>query len=141
MKKIRILFIVAVIIASLIPVAVYAQGVWYCSTLIAEGGNGSYAYPWACGTNAQFDYIVYDVICEQHGGGFLYRIYSGSYVFYEIGSVDGGQCDIIYQNEFPGYPPDTGVELPMPLILGAVAVGGSALLLTGLALRRRKVAS
>ena len=139
MKKLRILLIVIVFIAVLISVTAYAEGVWYCSTLIAQGGSGTYANPWACSTNQQFDFIVYDVICDRHGGGFLYRIYSGSYVLYEIGFMDG-ECDIINQNEFPGTPPDTGVELPMPFVFGAAMVGGAALLLSGLALRRKKTA-
>jgi LPXTG-motif cell wall-anchored protein len=80
--------------------------------------------------------VVYDVICDQYGGGHLYRIYTGSYVYYRIEWVNQ-ECVIDFQNEYPGYPPDTGVDIPMPLVLsGAVAVG-AILLAAGLLLRRR----
>jgi hypothetical protein len=140
MKKSRYLILILVFAALLIPATVYAAGTFYCSTLIAEGGNGSYAYPWACSTDAQFNHIVYDVICGQYGGGNLYRIYASSYVFYQIEwqTVENqAVCTIVYQAEYPGYPPDTGVELPMPLIIGAAVAAGGALLLVGLVLRRK----
>jgi hypothetical protein len=37
----------------------------------------------------------------------------------------------------PGLPPRTGIDLPMPLVVGGLAVAGVALAGTGLALRRR----
>jgi LPXTG-motif cell wall-anchored protein len=140
MKKFRILLILAVLVALMIPVAVQAAGTFYCSTLISSGGDGSYAYPWACSTNEQFNTIVYDYICERYGGGYLYRIYSGSYVYYQIEWIGGEQpyCDITYTMEYPGYPPNTGPDFPIPLLLGAAASVGLLLVGAGLVMRRRK---
>jgi hypothetical protein len=138
MKKIRILMIVAVFIALLIPVAVSAAGVFYCSASISSGGDGSYAYPWACSTDAQVNSIINDVICRQYNGGHLYRIFANSYVYYRITPVAATvpQCTVT-QTEYPGYPPNTGPDLPLPLILGTAAVIGVVLVGAGLTLRRR----
>lgn len=139
MKKIRILFLVAILIAVLIPVAVSAAGVFYCSTLIASGGNGTYTYPWACSTDAQLQNIIYDIICYRYYGGQLYQIFSGYYVFHRITWVGTGQTCTVTSTEYPGYPPNTGVDLPLPLILGSVAVAGVVLVGAGLMLRRKTV--
>ena len=140
MKKIRILIIAAVLVALLIPASVSAAGVFYCSTLIETGGTGTWADPWACSTQDQFDHIVNDVICRQYGGGHLYEIFTDYYVYYQI-EWDGEDCDVVYTSRYPGYPPDTGVELPMPLILSLAVAGGAALLLVGFILRRKKSTS
>ncbi len=138
MKKIRILMIVAVLIAVLIPVAVSAAGVFYCSALISSGGNGSYSFPWACSTEAQLNDIIMNVICFQYDGGHLYRIFSNSYVYYRItpAAATTRQCTVT-STEYPGYPPNTGPDLPLPLILGAAAVLGIVLVGAGLTLRRK----
>jgi hypothetical protein len=43
-------------------------------------------------------------------------------------------------DQFPGYPPNTGVDLPAPLLYGGVAFAGVALLAGGLLLRRKRAA-
>jgi hypothetical protein len=139
MKKVRILMVCAVLIALLIPVAVSAAGVFYCSALTSQGGNGSYAYPWGCSTNAELNNIIYDIICLQYNGGHLYRLFSNSYVYYRIewGGVNA-RCTVT-STEYPGYPPNTGPDLPLPLILGTAAIVGVVLVGAGLTLRRRTV--
>jgi hypothetical protein len=140
MKKIRILIIASLLIAVLIPVVVHAEGAWYCDSLTEGGGNGTWYDPWGCELEEEFDAIIKDKIGVVYGGGFLYEIHEDSYIVHEIGLVDG-EYVIISSTEFAGSPPNTGVEdLPMPIILGAVAVGGAALLLAGLVLRRKKLA-
>ena len=141
MNKLRILMIFAVLFALLIPAAVSAAGVFYCDTSRASGGSGTWGDPWACSTNAQFNNVVYDYICYRYGGGHLYRIYPGSYVYYRIEWIASRQtCDITYQSDHPGYPPQTGAEFPVPFILGGAAAVGVLFLGAGLALRRRKMA-
>ena len=141
MNKLRILMVCAVLFALMIPAAVSAAGVFYCSTLRSSGGSGTYNDPWACSTNEQFNTVVYDYICYRYGGGHLYRIYSSSYVYYRIEWVASQQrCDITYQSEHPGYPPRTGAEIPVPLIMGGAAAVGLIFLGVGLALRRGKAA-
>jgi hypothetical protein len=137
MKKIRVLFVAAILIAVLIPVAVSAAGAFYCSTLISSGGNGTWAYPWACSTEAQLQNIIYDIICERYNGGHLYQIFSGYYLYHRIEWIGGEQRCTVTTTEYPGYPPDTGVDLPLPLILGAVALAGVVLVGAGMMLRRK----
>ncbi len=140
MKKIRITLIIATVIALMIPASASAIGVFYCSFLVQEGGSGTYADPWACSTGEQFDYVIYELICPLYGGGHLYRIYDDNYVYYLV-EWDGRNCEVTFQAGYPGYPPDTGVELPPPLIVRTAAAIGAVLLIIGLALRRKKRAS
>ncbi len=141
MKKFKIILIVAILIAALIPMIVYAQGVWYCDGITEGGGNGTWYDPWGCALEEEFDAIVYEKIGELHGGGFLYEIHEDGYTVHEIECVDG-ECEIISSTEFAGYPPNTGIEdLPMPMILGGVALGGAVLVLIGLLIRRNKLAN
>ncbi|MFM8322079.1 MAG: hypothetical protein ACKOC5_14300 [Chloroflexota bacterium] len=138
MYKMRIALIVALLFALLIPFAVQAAGVFYCNSGRTSGGNGTYADPWACSTTEQFNYIVYNVICPA-GGGWLYEILAGGYNYYRIEWVNN-QCQITYRQNYPGYPPNTGVELPMPLLVGGVAAVGAVLIIGGVALRRKNAA-
>lgn len=137
MKKIRVLLLAALLIAVLIPVAVSAAGVFYCSTLIGSGGNGSFANPWACSTNAQLQNIIQDIICTRYYGGNLYQIFSGYYVHHRIEWVAGRQTCTVTSTEYPGFPPNTGVDLPLPLLLASVAVAGVALVGVGFLLKRK----
>ncbi len=60
MKKIRIAVIFAVIIlAFVIPLGVFASyDIFYCSYNVSSGGDGTWKYPWACETAAEFDEVV-----------------------------------------------------------------------------------
>ena len=141
MKKLKIILIAAILIAAFIPIAVYAQGVWYCDGLTEGGGNGTWYDPWGCALETELDEIVFEIIGELHGGGVLYEIVDDGYIVHVIECVDG-ECEIVSSTEFEGYPPNTGIEdLPMPMILGGVALGGAVLVLFGLLIRRNKLAN
>jgi len=143
MKKIRIALIAAILVALLIPMAVSAAGVFYCSEAKSSGGNGTYNNPWACRTQAQLDNIIYDRICAVYNGGHLYQIRLGGYTYYRIEWVYSGSqrtCTITYRANYSGYPPNTGVDLPAPFIISSAVGVGILLLVAGLALRRRKSA-
>lgn len=137
MSKIRIALVLSVLVGLLIPVGVSAAGTFYCSALKASGGSGTYQDPWACSSQTQLDNIIQDVICEDYGGGHLYQIYSGYYVYYRIEWFGQNECEIAFRSRYPGYPPDTGPNLPMPLIVGAAVAGGAILLGAGVVLRRK----
>jgi len=142
MKKMRIIMVAAVLMMLLIPTAVSAAGTFYCSALKSSGGVGTYANPWACSTDAQLNTVIYVYVCYQYGGGHLYQVYENSYIYYRIERVPvvTGQyeCRITFRGEYPGFPPDTGPDIPLPLILGAAAVAGGLLLVAGITLRRRR---
>ena len=138
MNKIRLLIILVILIGLLIPSTVSAAGSFYCSTLRLSGGSGTWADPWSCNTEPEFQALV-TMICEQYNGGFLYQIFDGYYIVYEIAWLDG--CEILSTNRYPGYPPDTGPEIAMPVILGIAAAGGASLVAVGSFMRRKKNSS
>ena len=139
MKKFRIFTIVVVLIAVLIPVAVGASGVFYCSDSITSGGNGRYYDPWACSTANQLDNVI-DDIGETYYGGYLYQIFPDSYRYYVITWYSDDDWRVTYTDDYAGYPPYSGVEVPVPLIVGAVTLVGTGMLLAGVSLRRKKEA-
>ena len=140
MKKLRIIAILAILIAILIPVTVSAAGVFYCSTSITVGGTGSYTDPWACSDDAQLDTVINDYICDTHGGGYLYQIFPDSYRYHVITWYSDVDCRVTATTDYAGYPPSTGVDLPIPLVVGGIAVLGAGLGTAGILLRRKKAA-
>jgi hypothetical protein len=139
MSKIRLALTLALLAAVLIPASIQAAGTFYCSALKSSGGVGTYENPWPCATDAQLNAILQDYICDQYGGGNLYRIFSGSYILYraEWATVNGQTvCQISYSATYSGTPPNTGVPIPMPLLLGGGVLFGAILLGVGFALRK-----
>jgi len=140
MKKLRILAIFAILIAVMIPVAVSAAGVFYCSTSITVGGTGTQGDPWACSDDTQLDTVINDEVCDIYSGGTLYQIFPDSYRYHEVTWYSDTDCRVTSTVDYVGYPPSTGVDLPTPYIVGAVAVVGAGLLAVGLVIRRKRVA-
>jgi len=138
MKKFRIFLLMAVLIAVLIPITASAGGVFYCSTSVSSGGSGTYGRPWACSTDDQLDYVIDDVICEDYYGGYLYRIFPDSYRYMVITWYNYVDCRVTYTADYAGYPPYSGVEVPTPYIIGAVALVGAGMLAAGLIWRKKR---
>jgi len=137
MKKLRVVLVVAVLLALLIPVTVMAAGTFYCDASSSVNGNGAFANPFGCSTQQELDYVINTLICNQYGGGVLYRLFPTSYVYYDIVYTVGAACSIRFTAEYPGRPPRTGVNLPAPVVaslavFGALVIGG-----VGLVLRRK----
>jgi hypothetical protein len=76
--------------------------------------------------------IVYEMCCNCATDTWRYRV--------RLLHQDG-TCPIDPQNEscYEGLPPGTGVDLPVPLIVGGLALVGAGLLSVGIVLRRRTV--
>ncbi len=138
MSKFRIALLVALLFAIALPFSAQAAGVYYCTTLRASGGSGTYADPWACPDDVTFNRWINDAICPS-GGGWFYRIYADSYVYYRVDIVNK-QCVTTLIQRYWGYPPNTGVTLPMPFVVGGVAGVGALLIVGGVFLRRRALA-
>jgi len=139
MLKLRVALLLAFLLAVMIPISVMAAGTFYCSTLKSTGGDGSYQNPWPCSSDQEFDVVVFDYICNIYDDGSLYRIYANSYIFYRLEwrtENNARVCRIASSAEYPGAPPNTGVEFSMPLILGGVLLAGAVLLSAGFFLRR-----
>jgi len=137
MKKVRLVVVFAVLLALLIPFTVQAAGTFYCSASFSNGGNGSYTSPWGCTNQQELDYVINTLVCNRYGGGVLYRIFPTSYVYYDIVWTAGQTCTIRFQAEYPGYPPNTGVNLPAPVIAALAVAGALVLGGVGLFLRRK----
>lgn len=138
MKARMILFaLIALALVAMPLVNVQAQtGPWYyCSATRTSGGSGTYYDPWACSTEAQIDTVV-NTICRL-GGGTLYQIFTGFYVIHYVDYSPNG-CEVRTDGQHPGYPPNTGPDLPTPLIIGGAASVGLLLVGAGLVLRRKR---
>ncbi len=138
---ILIIVIFALMVAVMTPSAVDAAGVFYCSTSVTTGGTGSYADPWACSTTDQLNSVIDDQICDVYTGGYLYQIFPASYRYMVITWYSSTDCRVTSTVDYAGGPPSTGVELPTPYIVGAVAVVGAGLLVAGIAWRRKRTAA
>jgi hypothetical protein len=139
-KQIKIIAILALLVAVLIPAAVSAGGVFYCSTSISVGGSGTYSDPWACSTAEQLDTVVNDNICAIYNGGYLYEIYPNSYRYHVVTYYSAVDCRVTSSTDYAGYPPSTGVEVPTPYIVGGAALLGAGLVTAGIIWRRKRTA-
>jgi hypothetical protein len=138
MKRIRLLVIFGIMIALMIPVAVNAAGVFYCSTSLTEGGIGTLTDPWACSTDEQFQEIVDDQICALYSGGYLYQLFPSSYRYHVVTWYSVDDCRITSSTDYAGSPPYTGVDVPTPIIVGGATLVGAGLLAAGIFLRRKR---
>lgn len=138
MKKYRIIAVLAIMIALLIPGAVNAAGTFYCSTSVAVGGSGTLIDPWACSDATQLQSVVDDQICAIYSGGDLYQIFPASYRYHVVTWYSVDDCRITASYDYAGYPPSTGLEIGTPFIVGGVALLGAGLVTAGLLIRRRR---
>ena len=141
MKKLRLVAILAILIAVMIPVAVSAAGTFYCSTSVATGGTGTLIDPWACSDATQLDSVISDQICDVYTGGDLYQVFPSSYRYHVVTWYSVDDCRVTATYDYAGYPPSTGPDVPTPYIVGAVALVGVGLVAAGyVIIRRRKFA-
>lgn len=138
MKKTRLVAILAILIALVIPLSASAAGTFYCSTSVTTGGTGTLVDPWACSDDTQLQSVIDDQICAIYMGGDLYQIFPSSYRYHVVTYYSATDCRVTATYDYAGYPPSTGVELPTPYIVGGVALVGVGLVAAGLFLRRRK---
>lgn len=140
--KARFIFLALIALALAVMPLMNAQaqtGPWYyCSATRTSGGSGTYYDPWACSNDAQLRTVT-DTICRL-GGGTLFQIFTGYYVIHYVNYSPNG-CQVVTDGEYPGYPPNTGPDLPLPLIIGGVAAVGLLLVGAGLVLRRKNAAA
>jgi hypothetical protein len=143
MKKFRVAMLVMVILPVLIPTAAYAAVyTYYCSWDVGTGGDGSYDYPWQCRDDVELDIIVDDicVYLDYDDVGILYQIQMDGYWKHWI-EWDGKECGVVNSKYFRGYPPDTGIALPPPLLFGGAMALGLSLFAVGLVVFRKRVAN
>ena len=141
MKKLRLIVILAILIAVMIPAAASAAGTFYCSSSVTTGGTGTLEDPWACSDAPQLDSVINDQICAVYNGGDLYQIFPSSYRYHVVSWYSLDDCRVTATYDYAGYPPSTGPDVPTPYLVGAVALFGAGLVAAGfIIIRRRKLA-
>lgn len=144
MKKLQIILVITIVAAMLVvlvPGEVDAAGVFYCSTSVTTGGDGSYDNPWACSTEDQLQSVIDDSICDIYFGGSLYQVFPSSYTYKVVTWYSSDDCRVTSSTDYAGAPPYTGVDVPTPYIVGAVALAGAGMLAAGIYLRRKITAT
>ena len=58
---------------------------------------------------------------------------------YRVWDYDGLGCELVSEGWQDGLPPGTGIDLPVPLIIGGAVLLGGGLLAAGLLVRRRSL--
>lgn len=138
MKKLSLLMIVLFLFA-LIPSSAFASvPVFYCSYDAAPGGDGSYDAPWQCANSDQLAAVVAEV-CKS-GYAILYQTVDTGYYRHTIEDPVDGACKVTSSVFYQGTPPDTGIALPAPLLVGMALTLGAALVAGGYFVYRKRYA-
>jgi hypothetical protein len=136
MKKVWIAISILVLMA-LIPGTVLASvPVFYCSAFVPGPGDGSYDDPWRCASQAELETAVAEV-CT-YGYGILYEEVANGYYRHTIEDPNDGPCEVTSSVFYYGLPPDTGVNLPAPWLIGGAFAVGVALLAGGIVIYRKR---
>ena len=139
MKKILIAVSLMLLICALPATALAETPTYYCSFDAESDGDGSYDYPWHCSDDGDLDEIVSE-ICGVDDYAILYQIVDDGYYYHVIEDPDDSACGITSTIFYAGYPPDTGIALPAPLMVGGLALLGAAFLGGGYFLYRKRYA-
>lgn len=140
MKKLWIAISLLVLL-SLIPATVFAATpVFYCSYNAPSGGNGSYSAPWLCNDNTTYQQVVTNVCAHTNPFSILYQTVSNGYYRHTFELNSSQQCVETSNVFYPGLPPNTGVALPAPLLVGGALGLGLLLVLGGVVIYRRRTA-
>lgn len=138
MKKFSLAMIVLLLMAIIPASAFAATPVYYCSYDVPAGGDGSYDYPWRCSTQEELAAVVAEV-CKS-GYAILYQTVSTGYYRHTVEDPTDSACTVTSSVFYQGVPPDTGVALPAPLMVGLALTLGAALLAGGFFVYRKRFA-
>jgi hypothetical protein len=135
MKKLWTVLTLLVLLAMIPGSAMAAVPVFYCSDTALPGGDGSFDDPWSCKNAGELE----DVVAEVCGSGYaiLYQIADDGYYRHVIEDPADGPCKVSSTVYYRGVPPDTGLPLPLPVMIGGVLLLGAALVSGGFWLRKR----
>ncbi len=138
MKKVWIAISILVLVA-LIPGTVLASvPVFYCSAFVAGPGDGSFDDPWRCATEAELEAVVGEVCTYEYA--ILYQEVANGYYRHTIEDPNDSACAVTSSVFYYGYPPDTGVNLPAPWLIGGAFALGIAMLAGGIVIYRKRQA-
>jgi len=137
-RFILVALVVLVLVAMPLVGASAQAPYYYCARSVTAGGAGTYYAPWACSTAAQ-ETNARNLVCT-YGGGTLYVIETGRYYPVFVSRPAAGTCQYTVGAPVNGWPPNTGVDLPAPVLYGGIAAAGALLLAAGLFIRRKRTA-
>lgn len=140
MKKLWIAISLLVVLAMIPATAFAATPVFYCSYNAPAGGNGTYAAPWLCVDNTTYQQVVANVCAATNPYSILYQIVSNGYYRRTFELNSSQQCVETSNVFYYGYPPNTGVALPAPLLVGGALGLGLLMVLGGVVIYRRRTA-
>lgn len=139
MKK-SLALLTLMLLLTLIPSSVLAATpVYYCTALGATGGDGSYDAPWSCINETELNTVI-TTICAETDYAILYQIVSGGYYRHVIEDPNDAACGVTSTVFYYGDPPDTGVNLPAPLLVGGMLTLGVALFGAGFLVYKKRTA-
>jgi|MudIll2142460700_1097286.scaffolds.fasta_scaffold574652_2 hypothetical protein len=138
MNKVWIAVSLLVLLA-LIPSAAFASTpVYYCTPDATPPGDGSFDFPWLCSTSAELQTAVSNA-CHA-GYAILYQTVSNGYYRHTVQVDSAGKCIVTTSVFYYGVPPDTGVSLPAPLLIGGTLALGALFLAGGIVIYRKRAA-
>jgi hypothetical protein len=125
------------VVMALIPSAAFASTpVYYCTPNATPPGDGSYSFPWLCSTSAELQTAIANTC--QAGYAILYQTVSNGYYRHTVQVDSAGKCMVTSSIFYYGYPPNTGVVLPAPLLIGGALVLGAMFLVGGIVIYRKR---
>lgn len=138
MKKVLLAFVLLLLVVSIPASALASVPVLYCSYAVPGPGTGTYADPWRCSTQQELAVAVNNV-CT-YGYGILYQTVPNGYYRHTVEDPTDGPCVVTSSVFYYGVPPNTGIALPAPLLIGIALTLGAALLAGGFFVYRKRYA-
>lgn len=135
-KSLVLLSLLALLV--LIPSSALAQTpVYYCTSLGTTDGDGSFENPWSCVNTTELNAVIAE-ICSETDYAILYQIVTNGYYRHVIEDPNDAACGVTSTVFYYGDPPDTGVTLPMPVLLGGLFALGAVLVGGGYMIYRKR---
>lgn len=138
MKKLYLVLAIMILVAMVPANVLAAVPVFYCSSTATPPGDGSFSAPWLCSNSTELEAVVVEV-CT-YGYAILYQVVPGGYYRHTVEDPNDGPCQVTSTVFYQGVPPDTGVSLPAPLLIGGALAIGAGLLLGGFVIYRKRTA-
>jgi hypothetical protein len=127
------------LLLALVPASAFAQvPTYYCSYNAVPPGDGSFEAPWSCKNQTELNTVVTEVCKNQYA--ILYQIVDNGYYRHVVEDTADAACKVTSSVFYYGTPPNTGVNLPLPVVVGGALLAGLALFAGGWAVYRKRYA-
>jgi hypothetical protein len=139
MKKFWIILSLLVLLSIIPASAMASTPVFYCTYNTSATGDGSYDNPWSCADSTELSTVVGEV-CKATSYGILYQIVPSGYYRHVIEDPNDAACGVTNTTFYYGYPPDTGISLPVPVVISLAVALGALLMGGGYLVYRKRTA-